>query len=130
MDALLAVPTIYRWIATLTFVAIIVALSIAPGIERPRNSTLSWLVVNTPTAVQKALHVALYGALAVSWMWTLDSIGSRFTGMWLTLFATVGLGAILEWFQTRVPGRVGTVADVLLNLAGAVLGLSAVLLLM
>jgi VanZ family protein len=42
----------------------------------------------------------------------------------LTAFIiTVGFGAVVEWCQTRVPGRIGSLADVLLNAAGAALGL-------
>ena len=48
----------------------------------------------------------------------------------LSLIGTVGIGAVLEWFQTRVPGRYGTIIDILLNLIGACLGLLAALLLL
>jgi VanZ family protein len=37
---------------------------------------------------------------------------------------------MLEWHQTRVPGRFGTVADVLLNLIGAIIGLIAAMFLL
>jgi VanZ family protein len=82
-----------------------------------------WLVVHTATPVQKALHVGIYGALAVLWMWTLEPIESRLLRIVLALVASVGLGALLEWHQTRVPGRFGTVLDVILNAAGAIAGL-------
>jgi VanZ family protein len=36
---------------------------------------------------------------------------------------TLGLGVALEWYQTQVPGRFGTLFDVLLNLVGTLLGL-------
>jgi VanZ family protein len=48
----------------------------------------------------------------------------------LVLVATVGLGAMFEWQQTRVPGRFGSVADALLNTLGAVAGLIAAILLL
>jgi len=85
----------------------------------------SWLVVNTATPIQKAMHVAVYALLAVLWMWTLDSVESRAIRVAVTLAVCVGLGAVLEWHQTQVPGRFGTVADVVLNVIGAIVGLIA-----
>jgi len=130
LDSLLTVPPIYRWAITLIVVGVVVALSIAPGIERPGDSFFSWLIVNTATPIQKAMHVGVYAILAVLWMWTLQSVESRVVRVALTLLATVGLGAMLEWHQTRVPGRFGTVADVFLNAVGAIIGLLAALLLL
>jgi VanZ family protein len=63
-------------------------------------------------------------------MWTLASIESRLLRIALTIIATIGLGAILEWQQTRVPGRFGTVFDVALNAIGALIGLALALLLL
>jgi hypothetical protein len=33
------------------------------------------------------------------------------------------LGVVLEWYQTTVPGRYGTITDILLNTVGIVAGL-------
>ena len=63
-------------------------------------------------------------------MWTLECIESGAIRLVLTLVACVGLGAALEWYQTRVPGRFGTVADVILNLIGSLVGLIAALFLL
>ena len=41
----------------------------------------------------------------------------------IALIIAVAFGAVMEWCQTKVPGRYGTVYDVVLNTAGAVLGL-------
>ena len=90
----------------------------------------SWLVVNTATPIQKAMHVAVYAVLAMLWMWTLESVESRVIRVVLTLVVCVGLGAMLEWHQTRIPGRFGTVADVVLNVVGVIAGLIAALLLL
>ena len=76
------------------------------------------------------MHVAVYAALALLWMWTLESVESRIVRIALTLIATIGLGAVLEWHQTRVPGRFGTLFDVALNALGALLGLAMALLLL
>ena len=125
MLKILSIAPAYRLAITLVFVGVVIALSIAPGIERPGDSMFSWLVVNTATPIQKAMHVAVYALLAVLWMWTLDSVESRAIRVAVTLAVCVGLGAVLEWHQTQVPGRFGTVADVVLNVIGAIVGLIA-----
>lgn len=126
----LSIAPAYRLAITLFFVGVIVALSIAPGIARPGDSMFNWLVVNTATPIQKIMHVAVYAVLAMLWMWTLESIGSRAIRVMLTLIICVGLGAVLEWHQTHVPGRFGTVADAILNVVGVIAGLIAALLLL
>ena len=77
MLKILSIAPAYRLAITLVFVGVVVALSIAPGIARPGDSMFSWLVVNTATPIQKAMHVAVYALLAVLWMWTLESVESR-----------------------------------------------------
>ncbi len=130
MDWLLSAPPALRWTLTLAFVAIITVLSVTPGIEKPDDSLFNWLVLSTATPLQKALHVVIYAVLAMLWMWTLDAIESRWLRIAISLASTVGLGVILEWYQTQVPGRVGTVTDVLLNIAGAIAGVIAALILL
>ena len=56
-------------------------------------------------------------------MWSLEAVESRTARIALTFVLTVGLGAILEWYQTLVPGRFGTIVDALLNAIGAIAGL-------
>lgn len=130
MSWLLSVPATYRWAATLVFIGFIAALSIGPGISRPGDSLFAWLVVNTATPVQKVMHVAVYALLMFLWVWTLESIDSRMTRIALALSLTIGLGIVLEWYQTTVPGRFGTIFDVLLNGIGALIGLLAAVLLL
>lgn len=130
MERLQSVPFLYRWSITLVFVGVIVALSVTPGIERPGDTLFNWLVINTATLIQKAMHVGVYAVLAVLWMWTLERIDSRLRRASLTLIITVGLGVLLEWYQIQVPGRFGSVIDVLLDLAGVLIGLIAALFLL
>ncbi len=124
-DGLLSVSTPIRWGITLCFAAIVVALSVSPGIERTGDNVFVWIVVNAPQPLQKLMHVAVYSALALLWMWTLESIESRSLRIALVILATVGFGIVLEWYQTQVPGRFGTIIDVLLNVVGTLIGLIA-----
>lgn len=122
MDALLSIPVAYRWAITLIFVGLIIGISVTPGVERPDDNLFSWLFANTAPLVQKVLHVATYAVLAILWMWTLQSVESRSLRYSLAFIIAASLGSLLEWQQTRIPGRYGTIADLLLNFVGALLG--------
>ena len=130
LDWVFSVPAAARWGITLVFAGLVVALSVTPGIARPGDNAFVWIVVNTPAPLQKLMHTVVYAALTLLWIWTLESIESRVLRISLTLLATVGFGALLEWHQTRVPGRFGTIFDVLLNTLGAAVGLIIALLIL
>ena len=124
------IPLPYRYLIIVAFVAIIVALTIAPDREQPGDTVFSWLVVNTAAPVQKALHVVMYAVLVVLFMWTLEAVGSRTLRALLGVTLAIGLGAFLEWYQLSVPGRFGSLTDVMLNSAGAIAGLLLAILLL
>ena len=128
MDFLATIPAGYRWALTLALVALIVGLSITPGVARPDDNLFSWLYAGTPPPAQKVFHIIMYALLAFLWMWTLASIESTRVRLGISLLLTLGLGITLEWYQTRVPGRFGTLVDVLLNAFGAVIGILAAIL--
>jgi VanZ family protein len=71
----------------------------------------------------------MYGLLAFLWVWTLASIESTRLRLGISLLLTLGLGFALEWYQTRVPGRFGTLVDALLNAVGALIGVVVAVLL-
>jgi len=123
LSQFLSLPALYRWLLTILFVGLVVILSVTPGRAQPGDSIFVWLVVNTPTPLQKLMHVAIYAALALLVMWSLEAVESRTARIALTFVLTVSLGAVLEWYQTLVPGRFGTIIDALLNAIGAVAGL-------
>jgi len=123
LSQFLSLPAVYRWMLTILFVGLVVILSVTPGRAQAGDSIFVWLVVNTPTPLQKFMHVAIYAALALLVMWSLEAVESRTARIALTFVLTVSLGAVLEWYQTLVPGRFGTIIDALLNAIGAVAGL-------
>jgi len=120
MEWLPSWPLAYRYGAALAFAAIVVVLSITPGVAKPGDSVFVWLVVNTATPVQKVMHVAVYALLCALWIWAFEPVRPTLLRVALAVAATISLGAALEWHQTQVPGRFGTVTDVLLNAAGAI----------
>ena len=107
---------------TLAVSLFIAAGSVVPGHVQPGDSAFVWLVAAIPTAMQKILHVIAYAALAMLWMWTLGGIQSSPLKVATALAITFATGVGLEWYQTTVPGRYGTLTDIILNAGGAVLG--------
>ena len=99
-------------------------LSSLPGTPMPDDPALYGLFYWVPPSAQNALHVPAYAALAWSWCWAL--------GAWLPVpvaraFAACSIasayGVFDEWHQSFVPGRYASLTDVILNVAGAVLGI-------
>ncbi len=126
----MAVPLHYRWLATALLVAALVAVSVVPARSQPGDTVFEWLVWVAPMPLQKVMHVLLYGLLAFLLAWALENVESRWTRYALALALSVSLGAVLEGLQTRIPGRFGTLGDVLLNGGGALLGLALALVLL
>ena len=108
---------------TLILMTAVGVLSLTPDREDPGASPFVWVVHLTPSLVQKILHVLLYGALSTAWFSNLRSIASLKARYFAAFAVSVGYGMLLEWLQTFVPGRFGSLTDVLLNTIGALLGL-------
>lgn len=126
----MSLPIYARLLITLAVTGVIVLLSITPGDQQIDDNVFVWLVVITPTTLQKILHVVAYGGLAFLWAWTFHMALPRIGQMVLSLTLTIATGAALEWYQTTVPGRFGTLMDIVLNAAGAALGILAAILLL
>ena len=124
------VPIPIRWVIAAAFVVLVTILSVTPGRGQADNSVFVWLVINTPTLMQKLMHVTAYALLVFLLAWTLEDVGSRSLRLALAVTLAVSLGVTLEWYQTQVPGRFGTLLDVLLNTGGALAGMLVTLLLL
>ena len=109
---------------TLCFLALLTLLSLIPGNPQPGDSAFMWLAAKTPRLVQKVLHVCFYGVLALLFAWSLESVETRAYRFLISLLIAVAFGALMEWCQTKVPGRFGSAYDVALDAAGAILGLT------
>ncbi len=97
--------------------------STLPGRAEAGDSVFVWLMAATPTPLQKALHVCVYAALTMLWSWTLENLQLKSVRLILPIALAISFGALMEWYQTKVPGRFGTLFDVALNTVGAVAGL-------
>lgn len=117
---------IVRLSITLSLAVLVAVLSVTPGAATHDDAGFSWLIGMTPPPLQKLMHVLAYGILTLAWDWTLAiRLRRRRQRALLAMFLAIGEGILLEWWQTQVPGRFGTLTDVLLNAAGVVLGVLA-----
>lgn len=115
---------------TVSLMALVTLLSLMPGNATSTSHALGRLLVRTPVHFQKIMHVCLYAVLSFLLVWTLDPVHVVAYRYLLAFGIAAGFGSLIEWCQTKVPGRFGTVADVGLNAAGAALGLLAATLLL
>jgi VanZ family protein len=77
----------------------------------------------TPT-VQNLLHIPLFGLLAYLWLNALTKNGCPAKKkLIITIIITLGYGLLDEFHQTFVPGRYGSLIDILLNLGGILMGI-------
>ena len=75
--------------------------------------------------IQNLFHIPAFGFLALLWVRTFKTQG--WSAVWSILGSFVlvtGYGILTELLQTGVPGRMASVLDLGLDLAGVVLGLS------
>lgn len=114
-----------RLVLTLCLMALVALLSLVPGDSGSARQGTGWLVVKTPVPIQKLMHVCLYAVLALLLVWTLEVMEVIAYRYAIAFLAAAGFGALMEWCQTRVPGRFGTFSDVGLDATGAAIGLLA-----
>lgn len=84
---------------------------------------LKFLMELKPT-VQNLLHIPLFGLLAYLWLNALTKNGCPAKKkLIITIIITVSYGLLDEFHQTFVPGRHGSLIDILLNLVGILMGI-------
>jgi len=112
-----------RVLLPLAYTAAIFVLSSIPDTETPANALESALRWASPE-LQNLLHVPLFGGLAWCWDWGLRGwIRADRRRLTVALALTLAWSVLDELHQTTVPGRFGSLTDMLLNATGAVLAL-------
>jgi len=108
----------------LLIMAVLYWLSSIPGKPLPDSPEFYSLFYWISPSLQNTLHIPAYAALGWAWRWAL--------GAWLRVSSARVIGACViataygvfdEWHQSFVPGRYASVTDVVLDLAGAALGI-------
>ena len=104
---------------TCLYVLLLSAASLLPSGTRALGG---WDLSISPD-LQNALHVPAYAALqilATLCVWSLLRAGLA-AGLWVALACCL-FGSLLECAQAFIPGRMASLTDVLLNLAGVAAG--------
>lgn len=87
-------------------------MEVAPGF---RLLTPNW---------QNLLHVPVYGGLALSWWWALETRLTEKKPRLIAAFTlTMMYGLVDETWQLYIPGRYGSLTDLALNALGAAIAL-------
>lgn len=113
-----------RWLPPLLWMAAIFIVSDQPSLPQAPDAFIDMLI-------KKTLHAAAYAILAWLWWRALDGRGETSDHRAidlrraLTALAITGIYAISdEWHQTFVPGRMGKVTDVMIDVAGAIVAIA------
>tara|TARA_R110002073_G_scaffold319036_1_gene493498 strand:+ start:98 stop:442 length:345 start_codon:yes stop_codon:yes gene_type:complete len=95
-------------------------VSSIPGDVMEAAPVFRWVTPNW----QNLLHAPVYGGLALSWLWALET---RFTTVRNRVVAafilTMMYAFVDEGWQLHIPARYGSLTDLALNALGAVLAL-------
>ena len=71
-------------------------------------------------AWQNLLHIPVFGGFAMSWWWALEHrLPQRRQRAYAALTVTLAYAAVDEFWQSTIPGRLGSVIDFCLDAAGA-----------
>ena len=110
----------------LAYTAAIFALSSIPDTANPETGLERALQWASPE-LQNLLHIPLFGGLAWCWDWGLQWwVKQESWRLGAALALTLAYSVLDEIHQLGVPGRFGSLTDVALNTAGAVLALAVI----
>jgi VanZ family protein len=86
------------------------------------QDNFKFFTILTPT-VQNLLHIPVYGVLACLWLSSFDRVGAGMPKKLLySIIITMAYGFLDEFHQTFIPGRYGSILDILFNLIGITCG--------
>lgn len=102
---------------TAVYAVLLAAASLLPS--GGAGPLAGWDAAISP-GLQNLLHVPAYAVLvfltARAWAWPPQA---RPAAVLATAAGCAAFGALLEWAQSTIPGRTGSLSDILLNTAGA-----------
>jgi VanZ family protein len=108
------VKFLVRWLAVVLWMGVIFALSATPSLASPFEPVYDFIL-------RKLAHLAVYTVLTVLLVRAFRLHVARPTHAWLLAMLVAALYACSdEWHQTFVPGREGTVRDILIDSIGIV----------
>lgn len=108
-----------RFLCPLAYMLAIYGLSSIPDTGAPETALQTAFQWVSPT-LQNLLHIPLYAGLCYVWFWALSGMNhSVLERCFGAIAVTVVFGVFDEWHQMIVPGRYGSLTDMMLNSLGA-----------
>jgi VanZ family protein len=108
------VKCLVRWMAVVCWMGVIFALSATPSLASPFEPVYDFIL-------RKLAHLTVFAVLTVLLCRAFRLHVARPTYAWLLAMCVAALYACSdEWHQTFVPGREGTVRDVVIDSLGVV----------
>ncbi|MBT3239795.1 MAG: VanZ family protein [Chloroflexi bacterium] len=103
-----------KWIPALLIMIGIFLFSSIPATEMPSFGLLDLLV-------KKGAHMAGYGLLTLAYIY---GFGNKISKVqWVVLFLAVLYALTDEWHQSYVPGRYGSLWDVVIDALGSIISI-------
>ncbi len=110
----------FRFLLPVSYMAALFYVSSIPGHVMETSPVFRWVTPN----LQNMLHAPVYGGLALSWWWALETrLANAKTRLYTAFTLTVTYGFLDESWQLYIPGRYGSLTDITLNTLGAALAL-------
>ena len=110
-----------RLFLPVAYMLMIYGLSSVPDTGAPETALQRVLQWVSPSW-QNLLHIPLYAGLCFAWFWALAGAPLSFKQRsCIAATIAVAFGGFDEWHQLAVPGRFGSLTDLLLNGAGVLL---------
>ncbi len=110
----------HRYLLPTCYMAALFYVSSMPGHVMEADPVFRWMTPN----LQNLLHVPVYGGLALSWWWALETRIIEKKPKLITAFTlTIIYGFVDESWQLYIPGRYGSLTDLALNALGAAIAL-------
>jgi VanZ family protein len=115
-------PLKYLPVVPLAYMLAIFGLSSIPGIGMEDAPAPQRLIEWVPPQLQNLLHIPLFAGLAFVWQRFLRGHMRPAPATIIAFVAAFSYGVVDELHQTFVPGRFGSLTDVVINALGAGIG--------
>jgi VanZ family protein len=112
-----------QWLALLFAVVVILIMagSLVPVAEIPEQEKTFW--EKMMSVITNLMHVPMYGVLTLVSLHYFDCIRySRKKGVVVSILIAMSVGILNEILQIFVPGRYGSLTDIILNVFGIIAG--------
>ncbi|WP_372738482.1 VanZ family protein [Neptunomonas sp.] len=111
-----------KLITPIAYMGLIFILSSVPGDKTTPDTLLEQSLIWITPNVQNLLHIPLFFGLALTWTYALKKhMKSNYLNLFTAFFLSILYGIFDELHQTQVPGRYGSISDLILNVLGAAL---------